>query len=72
MRINCDKCGEKVCEGEVKKSDNDRKPRDIFVLQGQILGEIHKNHSNNPHDWSGLCSKCQSEEQRINKRKGIR
>jgi len=55
MKIKC-KCGEVVVEGEIVKRNNKKK----FDINYKPKGAIIKNNSNNPKDWTGICSKCQS------------
>ena len=55
MKIKC-KCGTIVCEGEIVERKNKKR----FDIEGKLLGTIIKNKSNNPKDWTGICSKCQS------------
>lgn len=57
MKIYCKKCGEIIVEGEIVQ----RKNKQRFDLYGKLNGSILKNNSNNPEDWTGFCSKCQSE-----------
>jgi len=58
MKIKC-KCGNIVCEGEIKIVETKRGTRRRYYIDGQMNGEVHKNKSNNPKDWIGVCSKCQ-------------
>ncbi len=59
MKIKCD-CGELVAVGII--GDKNR-----FNLNGKPSGTILKNKSNNPNNWNGLCSKCQSKKYRKKK-----
>ena len=61
MKIKCD-CGKVICEGETKIVETKRGKRKRYYMGGEINGEIHKNKSNNPNDWTGICSDCQKNE----------
>lgn len=54
MKINCN-CGETILDGEIGKG----KKHVAFITRDKPKGEIHKNGSNNPKNWTGICSKCQ-------------
>lgn len=56
MKIKCE-CGKKVVEGEIVERKNKKK----FDIYNKPKGTIIKN-SNNPKDWFGICSDCQSNE----------
>jgi len=59
MKIKCMKCKKEVVEGVIEQNEKGRK---IFSLMNQKPeGIIIKNGSNNPKDWTGLCSECQKE-----------
>ncbi len=59
MKINCKGCNELVIEGELKNIENG-KVFDTGLNKPQ--GTIIKNNSNNPKNWTGICSNCQSAE----------
>ncbi len=54
MKIKCN-CGKVVVEGEIIERKNKRK----LDINYKPLGTILKNKSNNPNDWTGICSECQ-------------
>ena len=64
MKIKCE-CGELVAEGEINLRENkvgvQKKKFDMNFYRGTIV----KNNSNNPKDWEGICSKCQSGSDKI-------
>ena len=55
MIIKC-RCGKIVVEGEIVERKNKKR----FDIKYKPLGSILKNNSNNPKDWTGICSECQS------------
>ncbi len=55
MKIICD-CGNLIVEGEIKPN---AKGKRRFFIEDKPKGEIYKNNSNNPDNWTGLCSLCQ-------------
>lgn len=63
MKIIC-KCGNIVCEGEIKTND---KHKIRFYIKDKPDGTILKNNSNNPNNWDGICFKCQK-----SKRKSVK
>jgi len=62
MDITC-KCGSLVVSG---KYDMQEKK---FIMDFDIQGEITKNHSNDPKDWTGTCSECQKKRDKKLRRK---
>ncbi len=59
MIIKC-KCGKEVVEGEIVVRKTKRGDRRRFDIKNKPQGSIIKNNSNNPKDWEGICSSCQS------------
>ena len=57
MNLKC-KCGKIVVEGNIVE----RKHKKRFDVDYKPLGTILKNKSNNPNDWTGICSDCQKKE----------
>jgi ssDNA-binding Zn-finger/Zn-ribbon topoisomerase 1 len=70
MNINCEDCKTLVVEGEIvirkNKVGNTKK---VFDIYGKPNGTILKNNSENPEDWTGVCSKCQGERDRNARKK---
>ncbi len=70
IKIKCD-CGTLVCEGDYLPTETKNGSKKKFfgkIKEGyshlremKMNGEIIKNKSNNPKDWSGVCSKCQKD-----------
>ena len=58
MKIKCG-CGGIVLEGDVKSVETGRGVRNRFISVFKPSGQIFRNKSNNPHNWTALCSKCQ-------------
>jgi hypothetical protein len=50
------KCGRVVAKGKIEK---DKKGRTIFINEGKVKGEIRKNKSDNPEEWTCNCTNCQ-------------
>ncbi len=71
MKIKCD-CGALVCEGDliIVKTERGTKKKFVgklkkdydMVRELKMNGKIIKNNSNDPNNWTGVCSKCQSKE----------
>ncbi len=53
MEIKC-KCGKVVVKGNIVERKNKKR----FDINYKPLGTILKNKSNNPKDWTGICSDC--------------
>lgn len=61
-KIKCD-CGNLVCEGDVINQKFLGKIKKVnlgLIRDLKMNGELKKNNSNDPKDWSGVCSECQS------------
>lgn len=63
LKIKCD-CGEIVVQGETGEG----KKHKIFIMEDKPKGEIHK-QGNNPHNWTGICSKCQKKNDKSKRKK---
>jgi hypothetical protein len=60
MKIKCKYCGNIVVEGEIVERENRKgNIKRVFDIFQKPQGTILKNKSNNPNDWTGVCSKCQ-------------
>ena len=55
MKIKCS-CGAEIVEGEIVERNNKK----IFDIYYKPNGTIVKNNSNNTKYWTGICSDCQS------------
>ena len=57
--LKCKNCGTKVGEGSIEDVEvKDGRVKKLFI-KGYLKGELHRNHSNNPENWTYLCPSCQ-------------
>ena len=57
--LKCRKCGKDVASGKIEATESGKDSRKRLILSGALKGTIIKGKSQNPENWSFLCSACQ-------------